>query len=80
MSKDEVNNQCGYIAPCEEVCVESPSMTMRTIRTQRPSNELCKRCLIKEYCNEFRLMIGENYKPACYVDEDNTCIIDEDNL
>lgn len=28
MSKDEVNNQCGYIAPCEEVCVESPSMTI----------------------------------------------------
>lgn len=80
MSKDEVNNQCVYIAPCEEVCVESPLMTMRTIRTQRPSNELCKRCLIKEYCNEFRLMIGENYRPACYVDEDNTCIIDEDNL
>lgn len=71
MSKNEVNNQCGYIAPCEEVCVESPSMTMRTIRTQRPSNE---------YCNEFRLMIGENYKPACYADENSTCIVDEDNL
>lgn len=80
MSKDEANNQCGYIAPCEDICVESSSMTINAIRARRPSNKLCKECLIKEHCNEFRLMIGENYKPACYVDEDSTCIIDEDNL
>lgn len=33
-------------------------------------NELCKQCMRCEYCNEYHLMIGENYE----------CIIDEDNL
>lgn len=56
-------------------------MVKRVMRVCRPSNELCKQCMRYEYCNEYHFMIGENYKPACVnVYEDDTCIIDEDNL
>lgn len=68
-SKMKEREEASYIAPCEDVAVELPF------------NELCKQCMRYEYCNEYHFMIGENYKPACVnVYEDDTCIIDEDNL
>lgn len=79
--KMEEREDVSYIAPCEDVVVELPFMVKRVMRGRRPSNELCKQCMRYEYCNEYHLTIGENYKPACVnVREDNTCIIDEDNL
>lgn len=80
-SKMKEREEASYIAPCEDVVVELPFMVKRVMRVRRPSNELCKQCMRCEYCNEYHLMIGENYEPACVnVREDNTCIIDEDNL
>lgn len=65
----------------EEASYIAPFMVKRVMRVCRPSNELCKQCMRYEYCNEYHFMIGENYKPACVnVYEDDTCIIDEDNL